>query len=180
MKGIIFKKFLTMLEEQHGYKMVDEVINQSKVKNNGVYLSVGYYSHKELSALISTYALLSKKTVTNVMTEYGAYVFNFFAREYRKMIDGYENAFSFLSSVDNVIHIEVRKLYPDSELPEFITKKMDSSEIILVYKSSRKMAPFALGMMKQCLLHFNEKATIVTKALNEEQSSVEFTLKRQL
>jgi len=39
--------------------------------------------------------------------------------------------FDFLQSIDRHIHVEVRRLYPDAELPEFRAERFDNETMLL-------------------------------------------------
>ena len=54
-----------------------------------------------------------------------------------------------LSSIENHIHIEVRKIYPDAELPEFTVEEKTENSLIMIYKSNRAMHHFGLGLMNK-------------------------------
>ena len=54
------------------------------------------------------------------------------------------------------IHIEVRKLYPDAELPAFEYSRPMEGTLIMTYQSHRAMADFAEGLILGCIEHFGE------------------------
>jgi len=60
--------------------------------------------------------------------------------------------------------VEVRKLYPDAELPHFATRHRDDQKMILEYTSSRRMSDLAHGLIEGCLNHFGETAHIALEA----------------
>jgi hypothetical protein len=71
------------------------------------------------------------------------------------------NLFSFLNSIDQYIHPEVLKLYPDAELPRFDAEIKSDNEIMLNYMSSRKMSDLAIGLIKGAANHFEEDVDVV-------------------
>lgn len=46
------------------------------------------------------------------------HLFTVFATNYSEMFAGHTNSLDFLECIDQSIHGEVRKLYPDAELPQ--------------------------------------------------------------
>lgn len=178
MKGLVFCEFLGMVEREFGYEIVDQIIEDSKLESNGVYTSVGTYSHQEIFALVEQ---LSKKTgvsVSKLFYTYGIYVFDIFKKSYQGLIVGCSDSFQFLSSVDNVIHVEVLKLYPEAELPSISIQSNSLNKLELVYSSKRRMSDFAEGLIQGCLNHFNDKASISRKYLTKDQTLVLFTIQR--
>ena len=83
-----------------------------------------------------------------------------------------------ISSIENHIHVEVRKIYPEAELPTFTTLAKNKNSIILLYKSSRAMYSFGLGLMNKTFEHFNSKGTILMEKLNDEGTEVKFSISR--
>lgn len=67
-----------------------------------------------------------------------------------------QDAFSFLSGIEDIIHAEVLKLYPDAELPRFIVEHHDAQRLVLLYQSPRHFEDLAEGLMHGCVAHFGE------------------------
>ena len=65
MKGIIFREFLEMVEEQFGYKTVDTIIENSNLASKGIYTSVGTYPHQEMFSLVKELSALTNISVPN-------------------------------------------------------------------------------------------------------------------
>lgn len=176
MKGIIFKEFLDMVEQKFGYEMVDKIITDSNLPNDGAYTSVGTYPHAEMVALVGNLSKYSNISVPKLLETYGEHAFGIFVIAYAHLINIYPSAFEFLAHVEDTIHVEVLKLYPEAELPSLYTIEKSNNKMIMVYQSTRAMADFAIGLIKGCLLHFNEKAIIQKLPLKDDQTEVEFTL----
>ncbi len=81
-----------------------------------------------------------------------------------------------ISSIENHIHVEVRKIYPNAELPTFTTHEKSDTSLILLYKSSRTMYSYGLGLMNKTFKHFNSTATILVEKLTEEGTEVKFSI----
>ena len=73
---------------------------------------------------------------------------------------GVDSAFTFLASIDGHIHVEVRKLYPDAELPRFECRMLGPSQMEMIYTSSRPFADLAEGLIVGCAKHFGQPMTI--------------------
>ena len=103
---------------------------------------------------------------------------------FRKFAEGFpaffqraDNAFDFLRSIEDVIHVEVRKLYPDAELPSFDYESVHDDELLMVYRSNRHFADLAAGLIQGCIEHFHEQIRVERNDLDAgEGSHVEFTL----
>jgi hypothetical protein len=81
-----------------------------------------------------------------------------------------------LASIENHIHVEVIKIYPDAELPTFEILKHTGNELVMIYTSSRAMHSFGKGLMNKTFEHFNQKATILVEKLNDQGTEVKFSI----
>ena len=177
MKGIVFTHFLDMVEREFGDEIVELVIDQSNTSTNGVYTSAGTYPAQDMINLVTSLSQITELPPPALYRHYGTYLFDqlygsyaFFPPEILK------NSFSFLASINDLIHVEVHKLYPDAELPSFTTRHHDAQKMVLEYSSSRRMSDLALGLIEGCLQHFKEEANIELTLLNEDGSNVLFTI----
>ncbi len=178
MKGIVFTEFFEMVEQAHGYEMVDQLIMDNDLPSGGVYTAIGTYAHKEMVTLVVD---LGKKTATSVpilLHAFGKHVFGTFEKGYPMFFKGANNAFDFLESIEKYIHVEVKKLYPDAQLPRFTTRRIDDNTLEMIYHSERSMADFALGLIEKTFEHYGEKATIKREDLVENGSEVQFLIEK--
>ncbi|MGB4057179.1 MAG: heme NO-binding domain-containing protein [Alphaproteobacteria bacterium] len=167
MKGIVFTEFLDMVEQSYGARMVDDILNESDLESGGAYTSVGTYDHRELLEIVSA---LSEKTGTPVQTlvqGYGKHLFGRFSRLMPQFFKDQKSSFDFFETVDNHIHVEVRKIYPDAALPEFDTVR-DGNTMEMTYRSRCPFADFADGLIRGCIEHFGETVEINSEDKNKE------------
>ncbi len=179
MKGIVFTEFLDMVENQFGYEVVDHIIEVSDLESKGVYTAVGTYPHSEVVALLTN---LSKKVQLDpgtLLKEFGKHLFDTFLRAYPQFFNSVDNLFDFLASIDNHIHVEVKKLYPDAALPKFDTHISDDKKTMnMTYRSERSMSVLAEGLIEKSMDHFKEPCEFSSTNLKEDGSVVEFILKK--
>lgn len=177
MKGIVFTKFLEMVEEEDGYELVDKILMDVKPASGGVYTAVGTYPHQEIVGMVIAYAKIKDIEVGEALRIFGRYLFDVFYKNYSAFFEPDQTAFEFLESIDNYIHIEVAKLYPDAQLPRFNTERPDDETLVMVYHSDRKMADLAYGLIEKTLEHFNEQKEIRMSYLTENGTEVKFTIR---
>ena len=80
--------------------------------------------------------------------------------------EGVVSSFRFLANIEDYIHVEVRKLYPEAELPTFKCDVSQPGCLRLTYQSTRPFAPLAEGLIRGCLAHFGEEADIQIEDLS--------------
>ena len=90
-----------------------------------------------------------------LQTAFGRYLFTRFAAVYPQFFAGVSCSFDFFELVETYIHVEVRKLYPDAELPSFDIQRQGAERITMVYRSARRMdeaGPFAMNSAEKARL----------------------------
>ena len=111
-----------------------------------------------------------------VLRLFGHHLFKVFHYNYPDFFKPEFDSFAFLESIDNYIHVEVAKLYPDAQLPRFNTAQTGDSSMEMIYHSERRMAPLAHGLIEKTLEFYNEQGEIRMETLDEEGSRVKFTI----
>jgi len=179
MKGLVFTEFLEMVETRFGYRLVDRLLTENDLPSGGIYTTVGTYDHTEMLALLNGLSQHTQTPVSDLLRTYGRYLFGKLTKNYRHFMDHADSTFGLLTSIQHHIHVEVRKLYPDAELPQFTIEKSTADQLIMRYESERKLADFAYGLIEGCLDYFGEKAEIMQTNLVADGSVVRFTIVKQ-
>lgn len=176
MKGIVFTEFLEMVEDAHGLDVVDRLLEAAGV--DGAYTSVGTYDHAELIGLVTALAGETGADPSELVRTFGRHLFDRFVEGYPQFFDGVPNAIEFLARIEDYIHVEVRKLYADAELPTFDHTRMDDGAMELLYRSPRPFGDFAQGLIEGCVRHFGEEFEIVRQDESAgEETRVRFRLR---
>jgi len=180
MKGIVFSEFVEMVETRFGAEMADAIITGAQLQSGGSYTAVGTYDHHEMLALIGGLSGRTGMPPGELVRAFGAHLFGRFAELYPTFFDNVGSAFDFLARIENHVHMEVVKLYPDAELPTFDITRPDPATLQMVYKSGRPFADLALGLMQGCAAHYGEDIAIEEVDLSQgARTHSRFTLKRR-
>lgn len=176
MKGIVFTEFLELVEDKFGLEVVDEIIEKSDLKSNGFYTSIGTYNFSEMLQLLTHLSEKTRISTDSLLLVYGEHFFSVLEKNYSGLIKNYKDPIELLSSIERHIHVEVKKIYPDAELPTFETIEKTENSLIMIYRSSRAMHHFGLGLMNKTFEHFNASATIVLEKIKEDGTEVKFII----
>lgn len=179
MKGIVFTEFLEMVEDQFGFTTADQIVTNADLPSGGVYTAVGTYSHTEMVNLVINLSKETELAVPDLLKAFGKHLFGRFAEGYGHFFEGVHSTFEFLSRIENYIHIEVRKLYPDAELPSFDTTLLSEKHLQMIYRSERGFADFAEGLILGCIQHFGESMEIQRENLDPKMREVKFLIIKQ-
>ncbi len=178
MKGIVFTEFMEHVESVHGYPALDAIIDNSGAETAGAYTSIGTYPCSELVSLITSLSQYSGVQMPDIITQFGESLAASFKRIYPEYFEGVDY-FDFVEGIENRIHVDVLKLYPDAELPHFQTISRTQNELVIDYRSSRALEHLALGLLRGCAGHFYEAVAIEMSPFETEtQSFVRFVIRR--
>ncbi|RCS27260.1 hypothetical protein DUT90_09185 [Polaribacter sp. WD7] len=178
MKGIIFTEFLDLVEDKFGIEMVDTIISQSNLKSEGIYTAIGTYNFSEMLQLLQNLSNNTNISIDDLLLVYAEHFFSVIETSYPGLLATYKDPIEMLSSIENHIHVEVRKIYPEAKLPTFIVESKTEDSLEMIYKSSRAMHHFGLGLMNKTFEHFNSTATIVLEKIKEDGTEVRFIINK--
>ncbi len=168
MKGLIFTEFIEMVENQMGFEMANSIIEDAQLKSQGIYTSVGTYHEEEMISLLIQLSKRSGLSIPELLESYGQYLFGRFAILYTHFFTNKNSSFEFLEKIEDYIHVEVLKLYPDALLPVIEIRDQTNDCMTMIYKSPRRLVHLAIGLIKGCSDHFKENLEIsIKKELNE-------------
>ncbi len=177
MKGIVFREFIAMVETQFSLEMVDAIITESTLQTDGAYTSVGTYPYEEMLELVSHLSTRTAIPVPDLLRAFGRHLFQRFSVIHASYIVNQSSALALLRMLDGHIHVEVRKLYSDAELPSFNCEEQADGSMVLIYRSKRALADFAQGLLEGCIAYFNEPMQIARQDLPDHTGShTRFTL----
>lgn len=160
MKGVVFTEFIEHVAQSFGEDAVDDLIEASDLPSGGAYTSVGTYDPEEMNTLCSTLSAQTGESPDKLVRGFGYHLGCTFAREHAAYYERAANLFDFLDSVHGHIHVEVRKLYPDAELPLLNVRSRGERELVLEYCSPRRMGLLAEGLIHSAATRFGVKVDV--------------------
>lgn len=178
MKGVFFTEFLELVEDKFGLEMVDTIISQSDLKSNGAYTSIGTYDFSELKQLIDNLQKNTQISIDQILFVYAQYFFTILEQNYSNLLSNYKDPIEMLASIESYIYPEAKKLCEDVQLPSLKVVEKTKDSLILIYKSSKSVGYFALGLLNKTFEHFNSKATILLEKIKDDGTEVKFIINR--
>ena len=156
MQGSVFISLADLIEEKFGLEMWDKLLTEVKPESGGVYTSGLRYADEELFALVTKLAELSKIPIEQLIRSFGEYLFAVLYSNMPADVESDKGLRFFLLQVDSVIHKEVYRLYPDALLPEFEYGEDKPNELLMRYRSPRKLCVLCEGLLQGAANQFNE------------------------
>ena len=153
-----------MVESLHGLDLVDSLIDNTRPASGGAYTSVGNYPRQELEAMVVELSRQSGQSVPELLKAFGSYLFGRLMRWHPAIAGSVSDPLALMASIEQHIHVEVRKLYPDAELPTFLVISHTQNRLEMDYASASHMEDLAEGLMQGCLDYFKRAGTIRRKS----------------
>jgi hypothetical protein len=178
MKGVVFTEFFEFVEGRFSPEIAEQIIESSALPSKGIYTSVGTYDHGEMVTIVSNLAAMVEIGVSDLLKDFGRHLLKQFFIKFPQFFEGITSTFEFLPKVDSFVHVEVKKLYPDAELPTFSCVFPISHQLQMTYESDRNLPDLAEGLILGCLEHFGEKMEVVRNSVPGNPCATLFTITR--
>ena len=160
MKGVVFTKFLDFVGSRYGADTVDDIIDASHLPRGGAYTAVGTYDHAEMVSLCTALAERTGTPAAELVRCFGSHLSGTFAKGYPAFFSRSGIFFDFLESIEAHIPVDVRKLFPDAELPTFKVEQRTPTQMVLHYRSPRRMGDLAEGLILGSAHQFGVQAQV--------------------
>ncbi|WP_448556032.1 heme NO-binding domain-containing protein [Thalassotalea montiporae] len=160
MKGAIFCGYSEYIEQAHGLLTWLDIVDRSELAQSSSFIATDIYEDKIFVELLTISAELLNVSLSDILTEFGEFLFPTLLGSAKHHIGECTNVFEFLDHVENVIHIEVKKADPLAYTPSLILDTVSNSELLIKYTSHRQVCFLAEGLIYGAAKHFNQKVTI--------------------
>jgi hypothetical protein len=158
MKGIIFNLLQEVVAKEHGEATWDALIEGSGV--SGAYSSLGNYPDEELGRIVGTASKALQIPPQDIIRWFGRNAIPLLAVHYPQFFSPHTRTSDFLLTLNTIIHPEVRKLYPNADVPEFDFESPSDDVLHLGYRSHRKLCALAEGFVEGAAAHFGENVAL--------------------
>lgn len=162
MKGIVFNLLEEVVTTHVGEAAWDSILERAGAE--GAYTSLGNYPDQEFTGLIGALSAYTGRSRRETLKWFGHRSMPYLAERYPEFFTPHKGLRSFLLSLNDVIHAEVRKLYPGAEVPVFGFELRQGAaaveEVVIHYRSKRQLCPLAEGFIDGAADYFDERATV--------------------
>lgn len=158
MKGIIFNLAEGVVVRDHGEDVWDAVLEGAGVQ--GSYTSLGNYPDADLVAIVGSAARLLGAPEADVLRHVAQGAISLLAERYPHFFSPHTDARAFVLTLNDMIHPEVRKLYPGADVPDFAYQIDGPDGVTLTYASGRRLCELAEGFIAGAAAHYGQRVVI--------------------
>lgn len=158
MKGVIFNLAEQVVTDAHGADAWDDILDRAGL--GGAYTSLGSYPDADLGKLVAAAAEVLAVGPEVVIRFIGEGAIPLLAQSYPAFFGPHASTRPFLLTLNEIIHPEVRKLYPGADVPEFDFELEADGGLLLTYRSRRHLCALAEGFIVGAARHFGETVVV--------------------
>jgi hypothetical protein len=156
MKGIIFNITEDFITEKFGEEILMDIINSERIQTKEPFVGPGTYPFSDMQEIVKLIQELKGIEPADFLREVGEYAYPKLAERVPDLVKAHSSARSLLLSIDQIIHVEVRKLYQHSKLPVFQYREPSERELVITYFSEKKLYTFMEGLINGTAKSFSE------------------------
>jgi hypothetical protein len=159
MKGIVFNLLEEIVSRDYGEDTWDDLLTAAGL--DGAYTSLGGYPDADLLRLVAAASAALDKPPEDVVRWFGRSALPLLAVSYPEFFEPHSSTRGFVLTLNDIIHPEVRKVYPGADVPVFDFDISSDDVLVMGYTSSRRLCAFAEGLIEGAADHYHEAASIV-------------------
>jgi hypothetical protein len=157
-KGIVFNVLEEIVTREHGEDAWDDLLDDARL--GGSYTSLGNYGDEDLTRLVDAASARLGVPPNDIVRWFGRNAAPRFRERYPGFFAPHDSTRPFVLTLNEIIHPEVRKLYPGADVPVFDFDTSSEEVLVMGYHSARKMCAFAEGLLQGAGDVFGERVTI--------------------
>jgi hypothetical protein len=144
-KGVIYNLVEEVVRRERGVDTWDDVVDEAGV--SGAYTSLGTYPDSDMDELAGAVARQVGTDASSVVRHVGQEGLAILATRYPQFFEPHDDLFGFLRSLNDVVHPEVRRLYPGAFVPTFDLADEGDDVLVMTYASERGRCDLAEGLV---------------------------------
>jgi hypothetical protein len=162
MKGILFNLAEEVVSQAHGEDTWDDVLEHAGLE--GSYTSLGSYPDQHLTRILAAAGQLLGVDQQTMLRNVAERAIPLLAERYPQFFAAHDDARAFVLTLNDIIHPEVRKLYPGADVPTFRYELVSADALVLGYESARRLCSLAQGFLSGAAAHYGQTITIEQRA----------------
>ncbi|TMF41180.1 MAG: heme NO-binding protein [Chloroflexi bacterium] len=158
MKGVVFDLLERTIVAEHGEDAWDDLLATTGL--TGAYTSLGSYPDGQFRRLVDEAAVSFGMSPQDVIRWFGRKALPMLAASYPEFFTPHTSTRPFLLTLNDIIHPEVRKVYPGADVPWFDISATADGALVMGYQSQRRLCSFAEGLITGAADYFAEDVAI--------------------
>lgn len=173
MKGTVVSTWIKTCRKLYGDKITNESLNKAGFSSDVMFSPLANVNDQDVKNFVTHISKHVNKTYDDVWGEIGFDNISAFSKNYPAFFRP-ENAFKFLSSMNDVHQIVIKR-FSGAKPPILDIVSLGGKKASLTYRSARGMFTYFLGLIKGCADYYGEKIEIKEVRKTNSELEVELT-----
>jgi hypothetical protein len=153
MKAFIITSMVDMLDRQHGAGEVDAILAKAGLQSLRDAEPNDNVPVQHIVRLSMVAAETLNTEVDDLVEQFGWYIFGVLVIEFPDQVSQ-PDFHTFLKAVDTQIHPEMRRRFPNAEVPSVTVEAVEGDSFLVRYASKRPFTRLACGIISAASAHF--------------------------
>lgn len=158
MKGVVFNLLEEVVTREYGEDVWDDLLEAAGLE--GAYTSLGGYPDGDLISLVGAASSALNLPADDVVRWFGRNALPLLASGHPRFFTPHDSTRPFVLTLNEIIHPEVRKLYPGADVPVFDFDASSDEVLVMGYASPRQLCSFAEGLIEGAAAHYGQTVSI--------------------
>lgn len=176
MKGVIFNVVEEVVTDLYDRDTWDDLLDAAEA--DGAYTALGNYADAELVLIAEVAAAATGMAIDDLWRTVGRLALPKLAARLPDSMGAGTDALSFLCDVNDIIHPQVRALYPEAVPPVFEFEHREDGDLAVRYRSERELVPLAEGLMLGCGDQFDQPLEVELVNHDAGSGTADFLVRR--
>ncbi len=161
MLGFFFTELKQFVIQELSESAWIEVLGKVGLGSKDSYMNGLYYPDEDMMRIVVGVSNMTGMSIDQVLKEYGTFVGKDLFTAYKPLIDPSWKTLDFIENVEETIHQVVRARNRKASPPKLVCNRLTDREIVIDYRSERKLCRVAQGIALGVANHYNEPIEIV-------------------
>ena len=160
MKGVVFNIFERFVQQTWGADVWEEVLDSTELITKDPFVGPGDYPDADLFALVANVCARYALPLPTALRTFGRFAFAELSAATPQFVAGFSHPKPFLLTLGDIVHRDVKKLYPAATPPAIDAIDSGPDRLRLVYASKRGLGELAYGLIEGVSDHFKTPCQI--------------------
>ena len=173
MHGIIFAELKKYVETRADAEAWRAILAGAGMPGK-MYIAMKQYDDAELVALVQSASAATGTPAAVLLKDFGAFIVPDLLKTYKAFMRPEWRTMDVLELTESHIHTKVRTMTKGAMPPFLEPKRISPSEVVITYRSGRRLCPVAEGIIEGIADHFGERIAMThAKCMNRGDSACE-------
>ena len=159
MHGLIFTELKKFATDRFGADAWNQLVADAQPSTR-IFLMTGEYPDSDLVALVQSASKVSGTPVPTLLERFGEFIAPDLMKTYRSMINPDWKTLDLVENTEGTMHKAVRARNPGAQPPRLEITRQAPNEVLVTYRSPRKMCYVGKGIIKGIAKEYGERVTL--------------------